>query len=62
MRLEDFIDPEDWEIKPGTLDGEFIWLIGVKRYTPEKLADEIAWKVAECHKQFEEARKYSRKS
>ena len=57
VHLDELIEPEDWELKPGSLDGEFIWLIDLKRFTPETLADSIAIKLTECYKEFKEAQR-----
>ncbi len=48
------LEPEEWKLEPGTLEGEFIWLIDGKRHLPEQLAQDIAFKVTECHQEFEQ--------
>ena len=58
VRLEELVSPEEWELEPGTLEGEFIWLVDGKRFTPETLADAVALKVTECHQEFEESNRF----
>jgi hypothetical protein len=58
VRLDELIEPKDWELNPGTLEGEFIWLVDSKRFLPETLADAIAVKVTQCHQEFDEARRF----
>jgi len=49
------VEPEEWELTPGTMDGEFIWLRGQYRFFPEILAEAIALKLTEVYDEFKRA-------
>lgn len=54
-RLDELVEPEEWELRPGTMNDEFIWLRGEYRFLPETLAEAIAIKLTEVYDEFKEA-------
>jgi hypothetical protein len=55
VRLDELVEPEEWELMPGTLNDEFIWLRGEYRFLPETLAEAIAIKLTEVYDELKDA-------
>lgn len=51
----ELVHPDNWELTPSVVEGQFVWLAEERRYFPEMLAEAIALKLAEVSDAFTEA-------